>query len=725
MAEATRYLIAGNLVLDRKDSRAFLDGAPLALSPKPFALLEALMASGQVLVSKDALFETVWQGVAVGDAVLTTAVKEVRQALGDAARSPTWIETAHGKGYRFLKPVVSADALSDDPAGDETTSNVEAALRRTETPPLEAPISEPSNSAAAPASDNPVPSIGGDRSKAMIGLGALTAITLGVFFALQSGAPSRPSEQSETSIADETDRAQLVDAQEELLTVSVPAAPAKSIAVLPFVDMSAGADQAYFSDGVAEEILNALVRVDGLRVAGRTSSFAFRGKNEDVRAIGRALNVEHVLEGSVRKQGAAVRVTAQLIQSSNGYHLWSETYDGTLDDIFDFQERIARGVAGALSALLNRDGKDDADDASGERFAKTLTGSRRAYDLFLQARALVAHRYGEDTLSNALMLLEQAVVEDPNFAEAWAEIARTAYYLPQYTMAPDADAYLAQSVAATETALALDPGLARAHLAAAGVASYRSDFHGAYEQLKAAERLDPNDSDIVGALGYHHAYLGRTGEALPLLELSVELDPINVSNLFTLGVAKLSAGELDEADRLFQRCIELGHTVVSVVRPRIAAERGDQEKAIRQFETGFSTLNESFRTGLGGDDVGALMARAFYGEDAEARARLETALKAALASPSQPRSTLLFGSLLQIQSYKPFMDAFDAAPFGGNTFTLSLIWDESAAARGLRAHPDFPAFAQRIGLVDAWRMHGWPPACAPDSNREGAGFSCR
>ena len=150
----------------------------------------------------------------------------------------------------------------------------------------------------------------------------------------------------------------------------------KSIAVLPFVNMSSDIEQEYFSDGITEEILNALAKIKDLKVVGRTSSFSFKGKNEDLRVVGEKLNVAHLLEGSVRKAGERVRITAQLIQVDNGFHLWSETYDDSLEDIFDVQEKISRAIASELKVLLNV--------GETQRQAKRLTNNQQAYDLFLK-----------------------------------------------------------------------------------------------------------------------------------------------------------------------------------------------------------------------------------------------------------------------------------------------------------------------------------------------------
>jgi len=189
----------------------------------------------------------------------------------------------------------------------------------------------------------------------------------------------------------------------------------KSIAVLPFVDMSPNGDQGYFADGISEEILNVLVKTHTLKVAGRTSSFQFRGRSEDLRTIGEQLGVENILEGSIRKANNRVRITAQLVKASDGFHLWSETYDRDLTDIFAIQDEIARAITDALAIQLNL-----AD--TGKRLVSASTGNMDAYDRYLEARSLIAKR---EDFQRAIELLDEATRMDPEFAEGitWTSTA--------------------------------------------------------------------------------------------------------------------------------------------------------------------------------------------------------------------------------------------------------------------------------------------------------------
>ena len=228
---------------------------------------------------------------------------------------------------------------------------------------------------------------------------------------------------------------------------------APSIAVLAFADLSPAKDQEYFSDGISEEILNALARVKGLKVAGRTSSFHFKGRNEDLHAIGAALGVQNVLEGSVRKQGNRVRITAQLIEAKDGFHLWSRTYDGELTDVFELQERIARAITEELKVVLQGDPR--------ARLAPVATRNPEAYALYLQATAIFNRRDGS-RFADAISQLDQAVVLDPGYARAHSRLAALHAVTPSYS-ARDVKASLAAAEKHARRAIELDAGLAEPH----------------------------------------------------------------------------------------------------------------------------------------------------------------------------------------------------------------------------------------------------------------------
>ena len=323
---------------------------------------------------------------------------------------------------------------------------------------------------------------------------------------------------------------------------SAPSAPA-SIAVLPFVNMSSDKEQEYFSDGLAEEMLSSLAKIPGLHVAGRTSAFQFKGKNEDLRVIGQRLNVATVLEGSVRKEGQRVRISAQLIKVDDGFHLWSETYDREVNDIFAVQEEIARAVAGSLKVAL-----------LGE---KTATPSSRgtnadAYTAYLQGRYFLERR-NQENIDRALGYFERAIKLDPGYAPAWVGLAMAYNRQAYFGYAPFDEAFRNGRVAA-EQALALDRSLAGAS-AEMGIVQMAHDWDwaGADASFKRALALEPGNATVLLRAADLALALGHLDEALALNRRSVELDPLSAEAQVCGGIAALYAGRLEEAVQASRR----------------------------------------------------------------------------------------------------------------------------------------------------------------------------
>jgi TolB-like protein/tetratricopeptide (TPR) repeat protein len=318
------------------------------------------------------------------------------------------------------------------------------------------------------------------------------------------------------------------------------AVPAASIAVMPFIDLSPNGDQEYFADGISEELLNVLAKVEALKVAGRTSSFAFKGRNEDLTEIGRVLKVAHILEGSVRSQGDRVRVTAQLIQVGDGYHLWSETYDGNLSDIFAVQDDIARQILAAMTEQLLVDGDPEV--------APTTRTDVTAYGLFLEARDLIFTR-DVAKMRRAMALLDQVIAIDPSYAPAYA-LRGKAYLLlsdssSSYGDIPVQEAY-EMAEADVNKALTLDPQLADAHAVRGLLNNDRGNPDFALASLRKALKLSPNMLDARNWLAFTLTDSGRIREALDELAILRDIDP-----LFSPAVnnAVVYAEELNDRDR--------------------------------------------------------------------------------------------------------------------------------------------------------------------------------
>ena len=335
---------------------------------------------------------------------------------------------------------------------------------------------------------------------------------------------------------------------EALKTVLAPTSKSSkqspSIAVLPFANMSRDADDEYFSDGLAEEIINALVKVSGLKVIARTSAFAFKGQNTDIRKIADVLGVSTVLEGSVRKAGNRIRVTAQLITAADGTHLWSERYDRELDDVFEVQDEIAAAIAGALQLKLSVDAP------------RRYTPKLPAYEAYLKAR----HHRGRLTRTSIALYqeyLEQAIALDSRFALAYVDMADS--YLMLSTTVGPAHEVMAQTRAHARKALDLDPSLPEAQAMMGIVACiYDYDWSEGERRFVLAMAHDPVPPQVRQWYGFFCLFpSGRTQEAAAQMSRGVQEDPLNILSRQSLANCFLAAGRLDEAARELRECIKL------------------------------------------------------------------------------------------------------------------------------------------------------------------------
>jgi len=325
------------------------------------------------------------------------------------------------------------------------------------------------------------------------------------------------------------------------LTTSLP--PDKSIAVLPFLDLSPAKDQEYFCDGISEEVLDALARVDGLRVVSRTSSFSFKGKSTDVNEIGKKLNVENVLEGSLRREGNRVRITTQLINARNGFRIWSETYERELQGVFAVQDEITRSIVDALKMKL----------------AVSLPvheqRNTEAYELYLQGR-FFSNKSSEADLRRALGFFQGAVEKDPTFARAWTGIAKVWYFLADVYVKP-LEAYPASKEAALR-AIALDENDSEAHCYLSEAKRVLDwNLEGADTELKRAVQLDPNSAPAHFFLSMLPLFRGDLQEGLRLVLEAEKLDPVSPITSYVATAAYLANDRIDDAINEGQRTLLL------------------------------------------------------------------------------------------------------------------------------------------------------------------------
>ena len=363
--------------------------------------------------------------------------------------------------------------------------------------------------------------------------------------------------------------------ESETTTAGVSAEPQRSIAVLPFVDMSPAKDQEYFTDGLTENLLNALAQLRELRVAGRTSSFAFKNRNEDLREIGEQLGVAHILEGSVQKSGIQIRITAQLINAEDGYHLWSQTYDRKLEDIFAVQDEIAEEVAKAMRVTLL--------GHAAEVQRSRSRDATNAYNDYLKGHheALRGNMQGHE---QALVYYRQALEQDPNLALAWAGQSMSQSFITGYL--DDFAEGFEEARSSALRALELDSDLPEGYVALAEIQqAYDWDWAAAEASLRQALALRPGDAAIRLELALLKSIGGRRDEGFADVQQVVERDPLNWRAQRTLAGYLANRGRFDEALQIFDRLeqVDAGRTALYWARGSLWLQQREYELALQEF----------------------------------------------------------------------------------------------------------------------------------------------
>jgi TolB-like protein len=467
----------------------------------------------------------------------------------------------------------------------------------------------------------------------------------------------------------------------------------RSIAVLPFVNMSSDPEQEYFSDGLSEEILNLLAKIHGLKVIGRTSSFAFKDKNEDLRGIGQSLGVNTVLEGSVRKSGERVRITAQLIDVSDGAHIWSETYDRTITDIFAVQDDVAAAIIDALQIHVG------ANPTRGRP-----TENTEAYALFLKARASL----NMNEVQDAEELVLKAIELDPNFAEAYELLAECYFWLCR----PGVNSIEGQKLTgeAAAKALALDPDLvfAQALFATGNVETY--SFLGEIEAFERAVHQQPGNSALMGALAWDLLETGYLREAVRLAERFVELDPLSPLANLNLADALYAVGRSSESLAARDLALQFGDdfTKWGIGEANLVGKQDDI--AIAHFETYLE------QDGLPSNWVRELVTGAR--DPATGQAYLDRRIPQIVASMPEEDVLTVRNALIRWYVYFGFLDRY---------FELILdleltdsTWTDADGPvymgtlfrrLGFTAHPKYLEVVESMGIIDVWEQRGPPDFC--------------
>ncbi|HKD85104.1 MAG TPA: winged helix-turn-helix domain-containing protein [Terriglobales bacterium] len=514
--------------LESGDLRKF--GYKIKLQPKSFLVLQALVEAPGEIVTREELKSRLWleKTFVEFESSLNVAVRRLREALSDEAQDPTYIETIPRHGYRFVGTLEAAPVEELQPVLVEASAPSAAQMPQL-VPPAPARIAPwRSWKLLAPA------------------LALLVIVAMGLLWWKRAAfAPSAPV--------------------------------ASSIAVLPFADMSPEKNQQYFSDGLAEELLNHLAKTPGLRVAARTSSFQFRDKSADLRDIARKLDVATVLEGSVRKEGNRVRISAELVKAADGFQLWSGTYDRDLNDVFAVQDDIARAISGELRLrLLKGHGSD----------LPQRGISSDAYNAYLQGRYFYERRTHDD-LNQAYNYFRQAVKLDPNYARAWSALAWVLIARAENAEGAGFEEGYREARAAAEKALHVDPGLAEAQAAIGRIKrSYDWDWAGADAAFQKALALEPQNSVVLLGASSLEASLGKFDEAVALNRRAVDIDPLSVVAHVSLGMHAYYAGHEEVAIDAFQKALAItpdgpeAHYLLGLVY----LARSQPQQALAEFE---------------------------------------------------------------------------------------------------------------------------------------------
>jgi TolB-like protein len=459
----------------------------------------------------------------------------------------------------------------------------------------------------------------------------------------------------------------------------------KSIAVLAFEDLSPDGDQEYFADGLSEELLNVLAQIPDLQVAGRTSSFAFKGQNRDLREIGEILNVAHILEGSVRKSGKRIRVTAQLINAADGFHLFSESYDRDLNDVFAVQDEIAAAISGALRTEI-----------IGTQTQQVTETSVEAYDLYLVARQKLYDRDKEE-MEEALTLLDQAIEIDSEYAPALAQKALALILLSDgigsYGDIPEAEA----AVAARELvdgALALDDSLAEAHAISALImeSEESATWDEMIEIFEYALRLNPNLDNARLWLARAYGSAGRNTEARQLSESIIERDPLFGAAFNNLVNEYLRTNDLDLANALIGRYERAAGETADVHQSwgDIAFVKGEIATAVRRYKRVFE------------ENPSNTINQASYSFALETIGEFETVVQ--VARPNQK-----IGALGQLGRHDEARELLDA--INPKVEFQSNLWTAMSYFAGARQYDEAVAYAeQHFGDLDALIEHFASPS---------------
>jgi TolB-like protein/DNA-binding winged helix-turn-helix (wHTH) protein/Tfp pilus assembly protein PilF len=719
------------------------DGQTIHLEPRVMAALVCLARQPGETVTREEFIREVWMGRVVSDEVLSRCISILRSTFDDSARSPQFIQTIPKVGYRLIAGIEPLEAPA--PTGPS--------------PPEPAPAGEPDVPQDTPAPLPPagwralllelrrrnvfrvaaaygivgwfavealrwaVARYGGPGwlvplSVTFVLLGWPVALTLAWLFeptrdGFKPVASVRPGE----SVADITGRRLdyvILGALVGALILALFGLPDRrgngtadahepapnSVAVLPFTNLGPGDDEDYLSDGLSEELMTRLAAVPGLTVAGRTSSFAFKGRNDNVRKVARRLGVEYVVDGSVRREGDHVRITAQLVDATRGYQLWSRSFDGTLQEIFTLQDEIAMAIVSELPAAL----RQPAIQAISGTAAPTA--SVAAYELLLRGKYQLAIR-DEEHIRHAIRLFRQALDTDPSYADAWTGLAKAQALLPSYSNELPDEMYETATATLAAGAQQSPQVATQGQDVTAYIAFSRWQWLEAQRRFDAALALKPGDSDLLQWYSQFLSSVGRRDESLDYALRARSLDVLSPVVNERLAVAYMWSDQDELAERQFQVSRELGMAVAAqpdaYLLLLLRRQRFDEARELavslqRMFARPADWLDPfvAFLRGEGSrEDAVAALAQAEEERDVSRR--------------------YAFGAWMMLGEHDRALRS--ALELARDPIEFEVEFVFSREARGLRQHPRFGELVGTLGLDAYWDVAGWPPGCQRQAGR--------
>lgn len=477
------------------------------------------------------------------------------------------------------------------------------------------------------------------------------------------------------------------------------------VAVLPFQSISPDETHDPVAQGLFEELVTSLGQVPQLQVAGRGSALNIARTELPLPEAARVLRVQHVVQGSVQRQGTEVRVHVSLVDGQTGFERWSRGYSGSTCNLFALQDEIAWSVSRELGCLLQLEVQTP---------ARRTIRSKEAYELYMQGRALTARAIGDGVLPKAIELLEASLDIDPTFAAAWTALAEAYVYTVVYTPCLDRLDKSARMAECAMKAIDLDPGQGHAR-AMLGIHRWtENDPVGALDLAHEAYRLEPDNPDVALRLGSFLLYIGRTREALAYLEAAIDQDPVNGRNFAMLSVAQLNLGNFDAAIAAGQRMVDLG--MPSMWLAVATAASGDRKLAVEQYWQTRLLMNTVIfppagtrpLTGPALDTYWRIAARGVCSGRAVHRTLYCAMLDYLHATLPDASDTSIVAPAIWMGYAGMVFKTLGAQITPANMYCLMSLWADIDPIRKVRLHPDFMAFAEKVGLTAAWEKYGWP-----------------